>query len=122
MSAGSDNNSDVAVFNGPSNVAFAAYREEGTRAKVGAHSLDDVVKKAEHDGEVKWLVKRTANGSHLAVWDRAGAELHEEEAIRGEGAATASTPELLCSFVCNGPRERKDDVVKLCESVRATVK
>ncbi len=122
LTADSDNSSDVALFHGPSNVAFAAYREEGERAKVGARSLDALVKKAQYYGEVKWLVKKTANGSYLTVCDRNGAESHEEEVIQGDGVATASTSDLLCSFRCSGPRERQSDVVKLCESVLATVK
>ena len=122
LTAATDNSSDRAVFTGPSDIGFAAYREEGERAKVGARSLEDLVKKAERAGKVQWLVKKTINGSHLAVWDKAGAELHDEEAIEGEGVGTASTSALLCSFKCNGPRARQKEVVDLCTSVRVTVK
>jgi hypothetical protein len=122
LAAATDNTSDRATFTGPSDMGFAAYREEGERAKVGERSLEDLVKKAERAGKVKWLEKKTSNGSNLAVWDEAGAELHGEEAIEGEGVATASTSALRCSFKCNGPRARQKDVVDLCASVRVTVK
>lgn len=124
LTAATDNTADRSVFtgSGDSPVIFAAYREEGARAKTGARSLDDLVKRAERKGKIKWIEKGTSNGTYLALWDNDGGESHDEYAIEAEGLAAASTAELKCSFTCSGPRARLKDVVDLCTSVRVTIK
>lgn len=117
-----DNNDSRAMFMNGDGVIFTAYREDADRAKVGARTVEDLAKKAERKGKIKWLQKRTSDGIQLVVWDNDGGESRDENAVEGEGVATASTDTLRCSFTCSGPRTPLKDVQAMCESARITIK